>query len=211
MTFCNRVSVVALLAMIFIPTVGPGSSAHCQTGTVRPDAEEPAFIDFETGENRSLEHYSDKILILNFWATWCKPCLEEMPLLVSIQERYAHQEVQVVGVSADTKETEDKIGPFIRKFGLNFPVWTGGNVQHMEDLRLGHALPATAIIDKKSRVIGRIRGKAVETDLTRYIDWLLPTPPASVDRHTKKEARNDDGHEHEHEDIGPEGASKVPS
>lgn len=215
---CSRILVVNLLAAIVAPFAGfAGSTAEVAVSVPLGD-DTLTFTEFETGESRTLEHYREKILILNFWATWCKPCLEEIPLLVSIQERYAEQGIQVVAVSADQKETQNKIKPFLEKFTVNFPVWLGGTSEHMEELGLGSALPATAIIDKTGKIVGRIMGKTTKPDLTRYIEWLLESPPDSINRLNEEKAHHDDKHEHEHppgshshEDIGLDGASSVPS
>ena len=182
------------------------------------DLEKLHFRDFGTGETRSVEQYKGEILILNFWATWCKPCLEEMPLLVSIQKRYAGRGVQVVAVSADEKETAGRIEPFLKEFKINFPVWVGGTTEHMERLGLGHALPATAIFHRTGQLMGRIIGQLREPDLTRYIDWLLEAPPDLITTLSQETVPDVDEHEpehdhesHRHEEIGLEGASKVPS
>ncbi len=211
---CRRALVIILLSALAAASGELAGSA----ASVQPGDKERRFTEFETGGIRTLQHYREKILILNFWATWCKPCLEEMPLLVSIQERYAEKGVQVVAVSADQKDTQNRIRPFLDRFKVNFPIWLRGTTEHMEELGLGRALPATAIIDRTGRVVGRIMGKAEETDLTRYIDWLLAAPPDSIDRLNEEKAHHDDEHEHEHPDgshshehIGLEGASRVPS
>ena len=215
---CRRALVIILLSALVAAFGGLAGSAASSAASVQPGDRERTFTEFETGGIRTLQHYREKILILNFWATWCKPCLEEIPLLVSIQERYAEQGVRVVAVSADQKETQSRIRPFLDQFKSNFPIWLGGTTEHMEELGLGHTLPATAIIDRAGRVVGRIMGKAKRTDLTRYIDWLLAAPPDSIDRLNEEKAHHDDEHEnehpdgsHSHEDIGLEGASSVPS
>ena len=206
-----------LLATVLVQVVALGFPVEPTTAS-QGDQEKLHFRDFGTGETRSVEQHSGEILILNFWATWCKPCLEEMPLLVSIQERYAGKGVQVVAVSADAKETASRIEPFLKEFEINFPVWVGETIEYMERLSLGYALPATAIFHRTGQVMGRIIGQATEPDLTRYIDWLLEAPPDLIT--TLSQETEPDGDEHEpehehesyhHEEIGPEGASKVPS
>ena len=206
-------SIVLRTAVVLLCGLAGSTAAAAQ----QPGSELPDFIDFESGERRTIHHYPDKILVLNFWATWCVPCLEEMPLLVSIQERYSEQGIQVVGISADREETQDRIKPFLEKFKINFPIWLGGTTEHMLRLELGGALPATAILDGRGRIVGRITGKATESDLTDYIEWLLKAPPGSVDRlseaedHDHEEHHEDSNEDHAHAEIGPEGASRVPS
>lgn len=61
------------------------------------------------GRPRSLEEHRGRIVVVNFWATWCLPCREEMPILASLQERYADRGVQVIGVSTDAPADRDKV------------------------------------------------------------------------------------------------------
>ena len=67
-----------------------------------------------------------KIVVLNFWATWCVPCRAEMPLLVEAEKEYAPRGVVFVAVSLDDRETRPKIPDFIGEFKIGFPVWVGG-------------------------------------------------------------------------------------
>lgn len=217
-SFDEKLIITVLSIVVAIPVIGFALPAESET-SVQSESETLQFTEFESGEARTLKQYEGKIVVLNFWATWCKPCLEEMPLLDSIQKRYGEKGVQVIAVSADQKETQSKIKPFLQKFGIQLPVWLDGTTEQMEELGLGRALPATAIMDRTGNVVGRIIGKATEPELTRYIDWLLEAPPDFIDKLSGEAAQrvDEDEHEHEHqheadhEHIGPEGASSVPS
>ena len=100
-----------------------------------------------TGEARSIESYSGRVVVLNFWATWCVPCREEMPMLSALQTRYGDRGVDVVGASADDATTRGQIEPFIEQKRISFPIWTGATAADMVRFGLSTALPATAIID----------------------------------------------------------------
>jgi thiol-disulfide isomerase/thioredoxin len=199
-----------------------------------------ALIDTE-GRRRSLDEYRGKIVVLNFWATWCVPCREEMPLLVALRRRYAARGVEVVGASADDESTRPKVEPFMREAGIDFPVWTGATTADMQRFGLGSALPATAILDRDGRIAFRIKGPLRASDLNERLEWLLggrqaTRPAVSLNRiephshehereggkgaeeseHQDKdkehaEHQHEGEEEHEHGGVGIEGASTVPS
>jgi thiol-disulfide isomerase/thioredoxin len=154
-----------------------------------------------SGSERSLSDYSGRIVVVNFWATWCVPCLAEMPLLASVQDRYATNGVQVIGASADQPKTQKEIPRFIGKLKINFPVWVGATISHMQALGLGDALPATAIIDRDGKIVARIQGVLDKAELEKLIEWLigdrqLPAPPTLVEK-------PDAGHEHHDKNQAP--------
>ena len=216
--FEEKLIIAVLSIVVGNPVIGFAFPAESQT-SVQSESEMLQFKEFESGEVRTVKQYEGKIVVLNFWATWCKPCLEEMPLLDSIQKLYGEKGVQVIAVSADQKETQSNIKPFLQKFGIDLPVWLGGTTEKMVELGLGHALPATAIMDRTGNVVGRIIGKATETDLNNYIDWLLEAPPDSINKLSNEAGQRVDENEHEHEHqhesnhehVELEGASSVPS
>jgi thiol-disulfide isomerase/thioredoxin len=174
-----------------------------------------------SGNSQTLEQYRGRVIVLNFWATWCVPCRAEMPLLVDIQDRYAARGVVVVGASADDESTKDQIKPFVEKLRITFPIWTGATIAQMEKFGVGAALPATAIIDPQGQIAFRIMGILERKDLTRRLDYLLSgrrgkSPEPVID--TLSTAKQDhEGHEHGKEEehthggVGVEGASMVPS
>ncbi len=173
------------------------------------------------GRRQALEATRGSIVVVNFWATWCVPCREEMPLLVAFRQRYAARGVQVIGASADDESTQKKIPAFARRLKINFPIWVGATTADMQRLGLGEALPATAILDRDGQIAARILGPLERGDLESRVDWLLgdrnsPPPPALV-KHTQQELaaerahRHEKGEEHEHGAVGLEGASTVPS
>ena len=217
-SFEEKLIIAVLSIVVGNPVIGFAFPAESQT-SIQSESETLQFKEFESGEVRTVKQYEGKIVVLNFWATWCKPCLEEMPLLDSIQKRYGEKGVQVIAVSADQKETQSNIKPFLQKFNIDLPVWLGGTTEKMEELGLGHALPATVIMDRTGNVVGRIIGKATETDLNRYIDWLLEAPSNFINKLSDEAGQrvDEDEHEHEHqheanhEHVGSEGASSVPS
>ena len=81
------------------------------------------------GAEQKLSAYRGRIVVLNFWATWCGPCKKEMPDLAAIQNSYAAYGVQVIGASADTLAELNAVRQFIKETTVNFPVWLGATTE----------------------------------------------------------------------------------
>ena len=183
--------------------------------------DDPAILTLQglSGNPQSLEHYRGQIVVLNFWATWCVPCREEMPIFVRAREHYQARDVEVIGASADDASTGDHIEPFINEYEINFPIWLGATIRDMERLGLGATLPATAFIDRDGRVVARILGPIEEHELIERIDWLLgdrtgepPRPLVNrLETPTDEHGHHEGEEEHQHAAVAMEGASLVPS
>jgi peroxiredoxin len=132
-----------------------------------------------SGQEQSLASYKGKIVVLNFWATWCVPCRKEMPAFLNLQSEYAAWGVQVVAASADTAETQGQIVKFVREKKLTFPVWTGATTDHMLAFGLGSELPGTVIVDRDGKIVARFKGVIKEADLKKEIDGLLEKQQAA--------------------------------
>jgi len=130
-----------------------------------------ALRDLSGGQHNTAE-YRGKVVILNFWATWCAPCKQEMPLLVEAQKRYGER-IVVIGASLDDSTTQPHIPKFIRQLKINFPVWIGADPELTERLGLGPALPSTAFLDPEGRIVLRVLGQLQKRDLFPRIEWLL--------------------------------------
>lgn len=175
------------------------------------------------GEPRNIAIHAGRVVVLNFWATWCDPCRKEMPMLDRLQERYAARGVVVIGASADDASTRGRIEPFLQSHGISFPIWTAATAHDMERFGLSTALPATAIIDREGRVAFRLLGPLRRRQLERRLDYLLSgsqgSPPERFVSHMPDIPSSHEGEGHHHGDeedhahggVGMEGASLVPS
>ena len=104
------------------------------------------------GRAQALEQWRGKVLIVNFWATWCAPCREEMPQFVAAQRKDGANGVQFVGIAVDQV---DKVRDFVKEIGLNYPALIGGLGAIELSKALGNdlaALPFTIVLDREGRV-----------------------------------------------------------
>lgn len=126
-----------------------------------------------SGVPQDLKTYNGRFVVVNFWATWCVPCKEEMPDLSAIQNEYAPLGVQVIGATADTEKDKAKVLKFVREVKVNFPVWMNVTNAQMEDFGVGKVLPATVIVNREGKIVWRKVGKIDAVELRKELDKLL--------------------------------------
>lgn len=141
-----------------------------------------------SGQTQQLRSLQGSITVVNFWATWCGPCREELPRLSALNAEYSPRGVRFIAISADEAKDRAKIAPLLREDKIALHVWVGADLDTLSRLKLGDVLPATLILDKDGQVVGRIFGEAQPADLRGYLDWLLggrtgPAPPPSLKRY----------------------------
>jgi thiol-disulfide isomerase/thioredoxin len=137
------------------------------------DPAPPLELPDSTGTVRKLADYRGKIVVLNFWATWCSPCANEMPMLADMNKRYADKGVTVVGASLDDEETKEFIPKYMKSYKMKFPVLVGATADDLEHFVGGDAMPGTAFIDKDGNIVARIRGEARKREIQERLDWML--------------------------------------
>lgn len=126
-----------------------------------------------TGHAQTLEAYRGRIVVLNFWATWCEPCRKEMPDLVRIQNRYGMYGVQVLGAAADPPLASESVIDFAKKMKMNFPVLLGASSPQMQSLGLGTTLPGTVVFDRHGHAAERIPGVFDREVLEDVLEQML--------------------------------------
>ena len=152
-----------------------------------PKKESPAelnLVDLD-GKKVHLKDYRAKTVVLNFWATWCVPCRDEMPMFVQIEKEWAPKGVVFIGASLDDKKTLKAIPEFTRKYGIDFAVWTGTTGDDLDRLKMGEAVPDTAFLDENGIIVSRVQGEIKKAELIERLDWLTgdrkgPPPQALV-------------------------------
>jgi thiol-disulfide isomerase/thioredoxin len=149
------------------------SSIASSAGAEVVGTEVPLALKDLVGVEQKLSGYNGKIVVLNFWATWCIPCKKEMPDLAAIQNSYAPFGVQVVGASADPLADRAKVLEFVKAVRINFPVWLGATTADMERFGLGTALPGTVIVGRDGKIVSVTTRPVTERELQKQLDALL--------------------------------------
>jgi thiol-disulfide isomerase/thioredoxin len=135
----------------------------------------PNFQD-KMGQPVSLDSFKGKVVVLNFWATWCPPCVAEMPALDKLQADMGGKDFTVVAVSTD-REGIKKSAPFYRRAGIKNLTLYNDTRGGMLDAFKAKALPVTIVLDREGRMIGRIEGAA---------QWDSPQAKALIEHYLKE-------------------------
>lgn len=183
----NRQVAIAVAAMMLLPAP---VLAELPVAGAETDMR-PALIEAATagdrigplelrdvnGERVSLAGLRGKVVVLNFWATWCQPCVEELPLLASLATRYGDRGFVVVAASIDEAHKRDDLARVAAGLPDGMQVWVGATLEDMARLEIAGALPATMLIDRDGAVTYRKQGALGPGDLDRRIDALLGDAP----------------------------------
>ena len=158
---------VALLALLAGIALWLGEDSGPRTGSpeLAPQALYAAAFRDSAGTLQPLARFEGKILVLNFWATWCAPCREEMPAFARLQARWQGRNVQFVGLANDDPA---RVVRFAHDLSIGYPLLTGGPEVDELARRLGDldgVLPFTVIIDPKGAVLHEKAGAYTEAKL----------------------------------------------
>lgn len=166
------------------PAVAPGLIARPAAGvedTPRRRSAEPRLIPASRrdpapgfalpdmdGGTATLADYSGRVLLLNFWATWCLPCRAEMPWFVDFQTRFGDDGFAVLGVSVD-EPGRDIVGPFLERSPVNYRIVLADTVERLAPFGPKNVLPTTWLIDRQGRIaaehVGLVSREATEAEI----------------------------------------------
>jgi len=168
---------LALLTLnVDLPGHLDASSAMPVAAGSCPANAKPANLNFTLKDINNkpvrLSDYKGKVLLLDFWATWCGPCKLEIPWFAEFQTKYGKDGLQVVGVSVD--DTLDKLQPYVRDMKMNYPVLQGLNHDDVQDA-YGPlwAIPVTVVISRDGKLCTRHSGLSSKDAFEKEIKGLL--------------------------------------
>jgi len=134
-------------------TEGPGGNASNLAWGNAPDFTLERF----GGGNLTLSDNLGKVIILDFWATWCPPCRQEIPDFVQLQKDYGARGFTVIGISLD-RDGETAVRPYAEEVGINYPVLYGFNQDVTDDYGGVTSIPTTFIINQKGDIVDKYVG-----------------------------------------------------
>jgi cytochrome c biogenesis protein CcmG/thiol:disulfide interchange protein DsbE len=156
----RRAAVFAVF-LVVSPIIAVGQTGHAPT---------LALKDIR-GRTVRLSDYKGKVVLLNFWATWCPPCRAEMPDLIRMQREYRSKGLQVIGITYQPEEIGE-VRQFVRKLGVNYPIALGTkDIKTLFDET--ETLPVTIVIDRQGNVRDRIEGILLPVEFEQRIKPLL--------------------------------------
>ena len=144
-----------------------GDMRKLQIHSASRPAPDTVFLHADGSELR-LSDYRGKVVVLNFWATWCAPCRKEIPILIQAQKEYGDQGLQIIGLAVDEPEPVRK---YAQQFGINYPVLVDAiNVVKLQDkLEGGAGLPVSILIDREGKVRERVIGEIDQAQLNELL------------------------------------------
>lgn len=171
---------VALLA------AGVGGGCLLSPGAVRAQETVPTKPSVEAVDGKTLRKALDerkgKVVVLNLWATWCGPCVEEFPDLVKLHNTYKDKGLVVLGVSMDEPEDLGKVATFAGEQSAGFPIFvrkSGGIEKYFDPIDKGWKgiVPTTYVFDREGKRVGKpMVGLKTYDDFVKAVEPLLKTP-----------------------------------
>lgn len=123
-----------------------------------------------SGKTLTLSQFKGKVLVLNFWATWCPPCRAEIPEFVAAYNKYRSEGLAIIGLCLDRLGADD-VASFVEENGISYPI-AFATEQVVDDYRPGRYIPVTIVIDKEGRVrnrtVGQMDGERLERLFLEY-------------------------------------------
>jgi cytochrome c biogenesis protein CcmG, thiol:disulfide interchange protein DsbE len=174
--FCHAGLIVALAALVVASPAGAAESLKAWKGGATP----ALVLKTPAGETVDLAKLGGKVVLVNFWATWCAPCVEEMPALARLRDRLADRGLEVIAVNEG--EMPERVTGFANRTGLDLSIVLDRDKQAAKAWKV-RALPTTYIVDRR----GRIRlfaegeldtGAALEAAITPLLPGERPSSAA---------------------------------
>jgi len=150
----------ALPALLVATTLFALLAPACAAREEKTPAPDFTVSDLQ-GKTLRLADFKGKVLVLNFWATWCPPCREEIPDLITVYKEFQSQGLEIIGLSVD-RMTAERLNEWVTDIGITYPVGVATQ-DHVRAFKPGDYIPATLVIDPDGNIRHRHVG-AIDKD-----------------------------------------------
>jgi cytochrome c biogenesis protein CcmG/thiol:disulfide interchange protein DsbE len=165
---------LAAIALAVVAIVYVMSPARSHRGALKPQNERRSMPEIAlpavNGANWKLSEHKGKVVLVNFWATWCPPCRSETPDLVRLHDRYSGQGFTVVGIALD-EQPRISVPPFLKQYKVQYPTLVPTAEFDMADAI--ESLPTSFLLDREGRVARTYVGRVSEAGLSTAVETLL--------------------------------------
>lgn len=158
-----------IFSWVFYSFFRPETKGRLEIGSAAPDFKLPDI----NGLNVRLSDFRGKVILLNFWATWCPPCREEIPSMQSLYEKLNNNGLEIIAVSID-KKGKEAVTPFVKNHQMTFRVLLDPE-QEISTTYGVNAIPESFILDKEGKIVNKVTGALnwMEEASIKYFEKLL--------------------------------------
>jgi peroxiredoxin len=162
---------IAFVAVVTLYLVRHAHTPNAATSNTTSHRLAPDFtLPTPDGQDLHLSSYRGKVVLLDFWATWCDPCREEIPHFVELQQKYGDRGLQIIGISMD--DSPEPVRPFYQQFHMNYPV-VMGTAKTGEFYGGVLGLPISFLIGRDGRIYAKHIGATDASVFEKEIKGLL--------------------------------------
>jgi len=162
------IALSALFGLAILPRLAPRDGGL--RGKQAPEVSVPIVANGDPGARMAISQLSGQAVVLDFWASWCGPCVMQAPVLDRVARRYRDKGLVVIGINVD--EPPDVARDYANKKGLSFPIAVdeGAHAQRSYSVR---SLPCMVVIDRQSKIVAYVYGPVDERDLEEMVAAAL--------------------------------------